>query len=61
MAVGASHQGRATGLIEGKLYVLVFTLRRETLRVIGLRRANKREETLYEKAQKTGSAEGGQR
>jgi hypothetical protein len=46
---------RALGNIASKLYVLVYTMRGNSLRVISLRRANKREEVVYEKARKTGS------
>ncbi len=37
----------AYGTIEGRLMVLVFTLRGETLRVISLRKANEREAKRY--------------
>ena len=43
---------RALGAIANKLHVLVYTLRGDTLRIISLRRANKREERIDEKAQK---------
>lgn len=46
---------RAMGAISQRLYVLVFTLRNDTIRVISLRRANKREEAAYEKTQQTPS------
>jgi uncharacterized DUF497 family protein len=46
------HRYRAMGMISGKLHVLVFTLRRDKIRVISLRRANKREGAVYEKIQK---------
>ena len=39
---------KAIGLIAGGLYVLVFTARGEALRVISLRKANRRERALYE-------------
>ena len=42
---------RAMGLIINRLYVLVFTPRGEFIRIISLRRANRREEKTYEKAQ----------
>lgn len=40
----------ATGLIRSRMYVLVYTQRAEALRVISLRRANKREVKRYEEA-----------
>ena len=40
----------AVGFIRGKVYVLVHTKRDDLLRVISLRRANKREIARYEKA-----------
>ncbi|MDY3330651.1 MAG: BrnT family toxin [Pelistega sp.] len=36
------------GKIRGRLYVLVYTLRNEVMRVISLRKANKREVKRYE-------------
>ena len=41
---------RALGNIEGHLYALVYTIRGERLRVISLRRANRREVRSYEEA-----------
>jgi uncharacterized DUF497 family protein len=41
---------QAVGLIGNQLYFLVFTMRARTLRVISLRRANKKEKRLYDKA-----------
>jgi uncharacterized protein len=41
---------RALGYIEERLYALVYTVRGETLRVISLRRANRREVKIYEDA-----------
>ena len=38
---------RAFGLIDGRLYVLVFTMRGEVLRAISLRKANRREVGRY--------------
>ena len=38
---------RATGMLHGKLHVLVFALRHDNIRIISLRRANKREEKNY--------------
>ena len=38
---------RAFGLIDGRLHVLVFTMRGEVLRAISLRRANRREVSRY--------------
>ena len=37
------------GYIGKRLHVLVYTLRAETIRIISLRRANKREKEYYEK------------
>ncbi len=39
---------RAIGFIKDTLYALVFTMRGTTLRVISLRRANRRERKRYE-------------
>ncbi|MDR3424692.1 MAG: BrnT family toxin [Alphaproteobacteria bacterium] len=44
---------RALGEIEGKLYVLIYTMRERGLRVISLRRANERERVIYEKTRET--------
>jgi len=44
---------RAMGMIADKLHVLVYTMRSDILRVISLRRANDREETIYEKTRET--------
>ena len=41
---------RALGLILDKLYALVFTMRGSALRVISLRRANRKERNRYAKA-----------
>ena len=38
---------RAFGELDGRLHVLVFTMRGETVHVISLRRANKREVKRY--------------
>lgn len=38
---------RALGCICGRLYVLVFTRRKDVVRVISLRKANSREEKTY--------------
>ena len=43
------HRLRVLGHIEGKLHAAVITARGETIRVISLRRANKREERGYAK------------
>lgn len=43
------HRFSAIGLVETRLHVLVFTTRRETVRIIGLRKADKREMRRYEK------------
>ncbi|MFQ1083777.1 BrnT family toxin [Bordetella trematum] len=42
---------QALGKIEERLYMLVFTVRDEAIRVISLRKANSREVARYEKAQ----------
>lgn len=39
---------RATGLIQGRLHMLVFTMRGDTLRAISLRKANPRELRDYD-------------
>ena len=39
---------QARGLIDGRLYVIAFTQRGENLRLISLRKANKREQVLWE-------------
>ena len=39
---------QARGLIGGRLYVIVFTRRGQNLRLISLRKANKREQVLWE-------------
>lgn len=41
----------ALGLIGKRLHVLIYTRRRWVIRLISLRRANKREKDYYEKAQ----------
>ena len=41
------------GYIHNRLHVCVYTQRENTRRIISLRRANSREESLYEKAIKT--------
>ena len=38
---------QARGLIDARLYVIAFTQRGETLRLISLRKANKREQVLW--------------
>jgi len=38
---------QARGLIDGRLYVIAFTQRGEKLRLISLRKANKREQMLW--------------
>jgi len=38
----------ALGKIADRLYVMIYTLRGETIRIISLRKANKREVTYYE-------------
>ncbi|OZI75338.1 BrnT family toxin [Bordetella genomosp. 6] len=42
---------QALGTIDGRVYMLVFTVRGEAIRVINLRKANSREIARYEKAQ----------
>ena len=39
---------RSLGFIGSELYALVFTIRGESLRIISLRKASRRERTLYE-------------
>ncbi len=39
---------RALGLIDGRLHAVVVTPRGDTLRIISLRKANKREQKLWE-------------
>lgn len=41
---------QALGLLDGRLYRVAFTVRGEALRVISMRKANKREERQYEQA-----------
>ncbi|MEW6740183.1 MAG: BrnT family toxin [Nitrospirota bacterium] len=38
----------ATGFIEGRLHVMAFTMRSSAIRIISLRKANKREAKNYE-------------
>lgn len=38
----------ATGLIQGQLHVMAFTMRSSVIRIISLRKANKREVKNYE-------------
>lgn len=38
---------RAIGLINGRMHVLVFTIRPDVFRIISLRKANRREERNY--------------
>lgn len=42
------HRFIATGFIEDRLHVIVFTLRSDMVRIIGLRKANPREVKQYE-------------
>ena len=42
----------ALGYINKKLHVLVYTIRSENIRIISLRKANKRERDFYEKNSK---------
>lgn len=39
-----------TGMIEDRLFVVVFTIRGQTIRIISARKANQREVTYYEKS-----------
>jgi uncharacterized DUF497 family protein len=41
----------ALGFIDNRLYTLIYTRRGDTIRLISLRRANKRERGYYEKTQ----------
>ena len=41
------HRSRAIGLIEGRLFIAVYTMRAGAIRIISARRANKREEKAY--------------
>lgn len=43
----------AMGLIDHRLHVLTYTYRRQTIRIISLRKANDRERTYYENKTKT--------
>lgn len=47
------HRYTALGLIDDRLHLLVFTVCNNAIRIIGLRKANKREVIKYEK--KTGA------
>jgi uncharacterized DUF497 family protein len=40
---------RTFGLIEGRLHIAVFTPRGEDIRIISLRKANRKEERIYER------------
>lgn len=42
----------AIGFIKKTLHVLVYTLRKENIRIISLRKANKREKVFYERKAK---------
>ena len=42
---------QALGFLNGQLHSLVYTERRKAIRVISLRRASKKEEKIYAKAQ----------
>lgn len=50
---------RALGWIEEELHALVFTFREDSIRVISLRRASRKERRDY--VEKTGSGDGGRR
>jgi uncharacterized DUF497 family protein len=41
---------QALGLLDERLYLVAFTVRGEALRIISMRKANKREERQYEQA-----------
>lgn len=41
---------QALGTVDGRLYLVAFAIRGESLRVISMRKANKREERQYEQA-----------
>lgn len=41
----------AIGFIDKRLYVIIYTTRHRTIRLISLRKANKREKDFYEKTQ----------
>jgi hypothetical protein len=41
---------KALGMIKNRLHVLIFTYREQEIRVISLRKANKRELDVYEKS-----------
>ena len=45
----------ATGLLEGRVHVLVYTPRDDRVRVIGLRKANAREVRIHGQAKEAGS------
>ena len=40
---------RTFGLIQGRLHIAVFTQRGEDIRIISLRKANRKEERIYER------------
>ena len=44
---------RSLGFIGAALYALVFTFRGDQMRIISLRRANRRERTQYEKSSRS--------
>jgi len=48
--VYAETRYQALGKIDGRLHMVVFTVRGESLRIISLRKANAREVARYEKA-----------
>jgi len=43
----------ATGMLDGRLYAMVFARRGDTTRVIGLRKANRRETKRHEEKEET--------
>ena len=45
----------ATGLLEGRVHVLVYTPREDRVRVMGLRKANAREVRMHGQAKEAGS------
>jgi uncharacterized DUF497 family protein len=46
-AQDGEHRRKAVGLIDGRLYTVVYVMRGEVARIISARRANRREERSY--------------
>jgi uncharacterized DUF497 family protein len=44
----AENRFQAFGLLDGRLYFVAFTVRGDAIRIISMRKANKREEKRYE-------------